>query len=46
VSDAAVALGMSRSNIYASLRRIGRKLGVGSAPELLALVRGGLLSGG
>jgi DNA-binding response OmpR family regulator len=43
VSDAAVQLGVSRSNIYASLRRIGRKLDVASASELLALVRGGLL---
>jgi DNA-binding response OmpR family regulator len=44
VSDAANELGVSRSNVYASLRRISRKLGVSSVPELLALVRdGGLL---
>lgn len=44
VTDAASDLGVSRSNIYASLRRIGRKLGTSSVPELLAIVRtGGLL---
>ncbi len=31
---------MSRSNVYASLRRIGRKLGVADVPELLRLLRG------
>jgi DNA-binding response OmpR family regulator len=41
VSDAAVALGMSRSNIYASLRRIGRKLDVGDVSELLRRLRAG-----
>jgi DNA-binding response OmpR family regulator len=39
VSDAAAELGVSRSNVYASLRRISRKLGVPSVPELLGLVR-------
>lgn len=44
VTDAAAELDVSRSNIYASLRRIGRKLGTSSVPELLAIVRtGGLL---
>lgn len=43
VSDAAVRLGMSRSNIYASLRRIGRKVGVGDVSELLRLLRTGQL---
>jgi CheY-like chemotaxis protein/DNA-binding CsgD family transcriptional regulator len=41
VKDAAEKLGMSRSNVYASLRRIARRLGVASTPELLALVRAG-----
>jgi DNA-binding response OmpR family regulator len=43
VSEAAAVLGVSRSNVYASLRRIGRKLGTRSVPELLALVRRGEL---
>ena len=46
VSDAATDLGVSRSNIYASLRRISRKLGVPSVPELLGLVRDGTLAPG
>ena len=41
VSQAASELEVSRSNVYASLRRIGRKLGTRSVPELLALVRDG-----
>jgi DNA-binding response OmpR family regulator len=41
VSAAAADLGVSRSNVYASLRRISRKLGVRSVPELLAIVRTG-----
>jgi DNA-binding response OmpR family regulator len=45
VSDAAGELGVSRSNVYASLRRISRKLGVTSVPELLTLVRDGSLLG-
>ena len=43
VSDAAVTLDMSRSNIYASLRRIGRKLDVADVPELLRRLRSGEL---
>lgn len=43
VSAAADELGMSRSNIYASLRRIGRKLGVDDVSDLLHRVRGGEL---
>ena len=43
VSQAATDLGVSRSNVYASLRRISRKLGVRSVPELLAIVRTGEL---
>jgi DNA-binding response OmpR family regulator len=43
VSDAATDLGVSRSNVYASLRRISRKLGIASVPELLTLVREGAL---
>lgn len=45
VSDAALELGVSRSNIYASLRRISRKLGVPSVPDLLTLVRERILLG-
>ena len=44
VCDAAEALGMSRSNIYASLRRVGRKLNVGDVSELLRRLRAGELS--
>ncbi len=43
VTNVATDLGMSRSNIYASLRRIGRKLGLQGTNELLALVRQGAL---
>jgi DNA-binding response OmpR family regulator len=43
VSEAAERLAVSRSNVYASLRRIARKLDVRSVPELVTLVRvGGL----
>jgi DNA-binding response OmpR family regulator/DNA-binding CsgD family transcriptional regulator len=45
VSDAATDLGVSRSNVYASLRRISRKLGIASVPDLLVLVRDGTLLG-
>jgi DNA-binding response OmpR family regulator len=45
VSDAASELGVSRSNVYASLRRISRKLGIASVPDLLVLVRDGTLLG-
>lgn len=44
VSDAATVLGMSRSNIYASLRRVGRKLDVDDVSELLRLLRAGDLA--
>ena len=44
VSEAAVSLGMSRSNIYASLRRIGRKLDVPDVSALLRLLRSGALA--
>ncbi|HEX4866126.1 MAG TPA: response regulator [Acidimicrobiales bacterium] len=44
VSDAATALGMSRSNIYASLRRIGRKLDEHDASQLLRKLRAGDLA--
>ena len=45
VLEAAETLQMSRSNIYASLRRISRKLGTPSVPKLLELVRSGQLLG-
>jgi DNA-binding response OmpR family regulator/DNA-binding CsgD family transcriptional regulator len=41
VSMAAEQLAVSRSNVYASLRRIARKLDVRSVPELVTLVRAG-----
>jgi two-component system OmpR family response regulator len=41
VSAAAADLGVSRSNIYASLRRIVRKTGHESVPELLRRLRAG-----
>jgi len=41
VSAAAAELGMSRSNVYASLRRIGRKVGVADVSELLRRLRNG-----
>jgi len=43
VTGAAEQLGMSRSNVYASLRRIGRRLGLRGTKELLALLRQGVL---
>ena len=43
VRAAAEALDVSRSNVYASLRRIARKLGVRSVPELLTLARQGVI---
>ena len=39
VSEAAERLAVSRSNVYASLRRIARKLEVRSVPELVTLAR-------
>lgn len=44
VREAAERLGVSRSNVYASLRRIARKLEVISVPELVSLARRGELS--
>ncbi len=41
VSSAATDLGVSRSNVYASLRRIIRKTGHESVPELLRRLRAG-----
>ncbi|HEX7168158.1 MAG TPA: response regulator [Acidimicrobiales bacterium] len=47
VSEAAERLQVSRSNVYASLRRIARKLDVRSVPELVTLARsGGIPTGG
>jgi DNA-binding response OmpR family regulator/DNA-binding CsgD family transcriptional regulator len=43
VSDAAVSLGVSRSNVYASLRRIARKLDIAAVPELVLRARRGQL---
>lgn len=43
VTTVAQQLGVSRSNVYASLRRIGRKLGLKGTNELLALVRQGAI---
>lgn len=44
VTDAAAMLGMSRSNIYASLRRVVRKLELGDVSELLRRLRAGDLA--
>jgi DNA-binding response OmpR family regulator len=41
VRTAAEQLGVSRSNVYASLRRIARKLGVKTVPELVTIARQG-----
>jgi DNA-binding CsgD family transcriptional regulator len=41
VQEAAERLRVSRSNVYASLRRIARRLLVPSVPELVALARQG-----
>jgi CheY-like chemotaxis protein len=41
VQAAASELGVSRAYVYASLRRIGRRLGLGQASELIGLVRAG-----
>jgi DNA-binding response OmpR family regulator len=45
VTAVAQQLGMSRSNVYASLRRIARKLGLKGTNELLTLARQGALVG-
>jgi len=42
VLSAAESLGVSRSNVYASLRRIARRLEVASVTELVALARSGV----
>jgi DNA-binding response OmpR family regulator len=44
VIEAAERLGVSRSNVYASLRRIARKLAVPSVSDVVALARSGALS--
>jgi DNA-binding response OmpR family regulator len=44
VIEAAGRLDVSRSNVYASLRRIARKLGVASVSDLVTLARTGGLS--
>jgi DNA-binding NarL/FixJ family response regulator len=44
VSAAATQLHVSRSNVYASLRRVGRKVGVADVSELLRLLRAGGLN--
>ena len=44
VSDAATELGVSRSNVYASLRRITRRLHIRTVTELLQHVRAGRLT--
>lgn len=46
VSQAAERLSVSRSYVYASVRRIARKLGVPSGPKLIALARQGILPEG
>ena len=43
VSEAADRLQVSRSNVYASLRRIARKLDVRSVPELVTMARSGAI---
>ena len=43
VQEAAERLAVSRSNVYASLRRIARRLGVPSVPELVAMTREGVV---
>ncbi|MDE0803007.1 MAG: response regulator [Acidimicrobiales bacterium] len=43
VSNSAAILGVSRANIYASLRRSARSLGIESVTEVLALLRAGVL---
>ena len=46
VSDAAGRLGVSRSNVYASLRRIARRLDIDSVPDLLRRLRSGSIDFG
>ena len=42
--EAADRLSVSRSNVYASLRRIARKLGVPTVSDLVTLARSGSLT--
>ena len=44
VIEAADRLSVSRSNVYASLRRIARKLGVPTVSDLVTLARSGSLT--
>ena len=46
VKQAAEQLGVSRSYVYASVRRIATKVGVASGPKLIALARQGTLREG
>jgi DNA-binding NarL/FixJ family response regulator len=46
VRQAAERLGVSRSYVYASVRRIATKVGVASGPKLIALARQGTLPEG
>ena len=43
VKEAAAQLGVSRSNVYASLRRVARKIDAVSVPDLLRALRSGEL---
>ena len=43
VSEAASQLGVSRSNVYASLRRVARRLDIDSVPDLLRRLRTGAI---
>ncbi len=43
VVNAAATLGVSRANVYASLRRSARTLGIDSVPVVLDMLRGGTL---
>ena len=43
IVNAAATLGVSRANIYASLRRSARTLGIESVPEVLEMLRSGTI---
>ncbi len=43
VVNAAATLGVSRANVYASLRRSARTLGIESVPEVLEMLRAGTI---
>lgn len=43
IVNAAATLGVSRANIYASLRRSARTLGIESVPEVLEMLRAGTI---